>query len=121
MNAIFRCIQRFVVSLILFAGFAFFLLSYNPALLESLFRPIADPLADWLRQPGAAMREWVLTIPMWAAKGFFIVYYVGILVWVFLKKKEEVQGQLPYREKLFDVRPIVALSLLGLILIYVVF
>ncbi len=82
---------------------------------------VANSIANSLRPIGESLRAFLLTIPLWFAKGLFILYYASILVWVLLKDKSQVQGEIPGRKKPFDVRPLVITSLGALILVYIIF
>lgn len=81
----------------------------------------ADWMASILRGPGEFLREASLAIPLSAAKGIFIGYFVLLLVWVLTMRKSEVIGNLPGTSKTIDLRPYAAAALIGQILIYLAF
>ncbi len=80
---------------------------------------------DWIVTvfygPGELLRNLTLVIPMWLAKGFFILYPILLLVWVYNMRESEVKGELPGKRKAIDLRPYVAVSLIGQVFIYLYF
>ncbi len=82
---------------------------------------MADWIASILRGPGGLLREWTLQIPLTAAKGIFILYYLILLVWVLTMRRSEVTGILPGKKTTLDLRPYAAAALIGQIVIYLIF
>ncbi len=74
-----------------------------------------------LQIPGAFLREIILAIPLWVAKILFIIYPLLLLIWVLRMDKSEVKDDLPGTGKKIDLRPYVAVSLLGQVVIYLIF
>lgn len=112
-----RFIKQFVISLVVFAFFVIALLGGLTNLLNPLFQMIADPIAMALRVPGDALRQVAMMVPMWMAKGFFLLYYILVVIWVWVMKKERTVHPLPGREKPFDLRPLATVSMVCLIII----
>lgn len=123
---------RFITRVLVFFGAAMILLSLNPSIMQPYWEALGDftrpyfeqaatPIAELLRQPGAQLRAWVLQVPMLVAKSLFYLYFTLILLWVLLKKPEDVRGYLPGREKPFDLRPLVCVSIVSLYVIYGIF
>lgn len=82
---------------------------------------LADWIASILRVPGDALREFTLQIPLSAAKGVYILYFVILLIWVLKMRKSEVVGLLPGKKTPIDLRPYAAAALIGQIVIYIIF
>ena len=88
----------------------------------------ADFIANLLRGPGDIMRDWVLAIEkltwngeMWAAKGFFILYFVLLITWVITIPKDEMRFKLVSLDKEISLRPFAIASLCTMIVIYLIF
>lgn len=92
------------------------------AFLRVVFQPVLDPIALVLQYPGEAVRQLILTIPISGAKALFIAYFVILIIWMMMFKKDEVQGKLHlFGNMTVDIRPIAIISLLGQIYIYYIF
>lgn len=115
-----RLIKQLIISVVVFVLFALILLAGMSNILNPVFQMLTDPIAELIRIPGDALRDFAISIPMWLAKGFFLIYYVAVLAWVWLMKKEYTVQTLPGRKKPFDVRPIATASMVGLIIITLV-
>ncbi|MBN2327094.1 MAG: hypothetical protein JXR73_08055 [Candidatus Omnitrophica bacterium] len=82
---------------------------------------LADWMASILRVPGEALREFTLQIPLSAAKGIYIFYYVILIIWVLKMRKSEVVGDLPGKKTPINLRPYAVVALIGQIVIYLIF
>lgn len=82
---------------------------------------LIDAIAGVLIIPGNLLREMIVAIPLWAAKGIFILYPVLLLVLVFTRDPESMKGKLHLLGDRIDIRPIAAAALVMQILIYAYF
>ncbi len=82
---------------------------------------LADFIASILRGPGLWLRELSLAIPMSVARGFFLLYFFILLIWVLRMKKSATSGELSGISKPVDLRPYAAMLLIIQIVIYIVF
>jgi hypothetical protein len=82
---------------------------------------LADFIVEFLRGPGDVMRDWVLAVPMWMAKGFFILYFVILISWVITIPKDEMRFKLEKLGKEISLRPFAVVSLCTMIIIYLIF
>ncbi|MEW6237838.1 MAG: hypothetical protein AB1656_20825 [Candidatus Omnitrophota bacterium] len=82
---------------------------------------LIDGFASLIRLPGDALREAVVAIPLWAAKGIFLFYPLILLIWIYSMRESEVKGELPGAKKIIDLRPYAAASLIMQIVIYAIF
>ena len=82
---------------------------------------IADAISTILQIPGRIMQDLVLAIPIEAAKGVFILYFLILLVWVMLLPKEEAEFQPSEGGSVRSLKPMTALSLSIIIAIYLYF
>ncbi|MBI1389145.1 MAG: hypothetical protein GC154_11930 [bacterium] len=82
---------------------------------------IANAIASILAVPGEALRQFALLIPMWMAKGCFILYFAILIAWVWLLPREEMVGPVPGRKKPVDLRIYATASMVGMIIIYLIF
>ncbi len=80
-----------------------------------------DFIVSILQFPGEIMRDFILAIPLWLAKGLFILYPLLILIWIFSMEKSEVKDEIPDTGQKINLRPFVAISLVGQIVIYIIF
>ena len=82
---------------------------------------MVDLIVSLLQVPGEIMRNFILAIPLWIARGLFILYPVVLLWWIFSMEKSEVRDVIHGQTKPVDLRPFVAISLIGQIVIYLIF
>lgn len=82
---------------------------------------IADAISTILQIPGKIMGDIALAIPIEAAKGIFIAYFLVLLFWVMFIPKEEAQFQLIEGGKIYSLKPMTAVSLAIIIAIYLIF
>ena len=82
---------------------------------------LIDSIADLLRFPGDWLRNLSLLVPLWAAKGLFLLYPIILFIWVVLKDRSEVKGEVQLRKKEVDLRPYAAIALILQVVIYAVF
>lgn len=71
--------------------------------------------------PGDAIRQLILTIPLWVVRIIFILYPIVLLIWVMQMDESEVKGDLPGSQRKVDLRPYVAAAMIGQVIIYIVF
>jgi len=82
---------------------------------------LVDGIASLIRIPGDALREAVVAVPLWAAKGIFLLYPLILLIWIYSMRESEVKGNLPGTDKVIDLRLYAAAALVMQIIIYAVF
>ena len=82
---------------------------------------IADLISTILQIPGQIMHDLVLAIPIRAAKGIFIAYFLILFFWVMFLPREEAQFQPVEGGKIYSLKPMTAVSLSIIIAIYLIF
>ncbi|HOJ59201.1 MAG TPA: hypothetical protein PK878_02850 [bacterium] len=82
---------------------------------------LADVIASILRIPGEALRELTMAIPLWMARGFFLLYFAILLVWILTMKRSEIVGNLEGRDKPLNLRPYAAAAIILQMIIYAYF
>jgi hypothetical protein len=93
----------------------------NGTFLASLAQSVADFFAGILRVPGDAMRQWVVAVPVEAARGIFLVYFLILCIWILTLPQREVVVAHPRTGKLVNLRYVALLALVSQIVIYWVF
>ena len=78
-------------------------------------------IINLLHGPGDFLRNLSLAVPLWMGRGLFILYPFLLIVWVWRMRPEEVKGDLPGAKRNVDLRPYVAFSMAGQMLIYLIF
>ena len=82
---------------------------------------LANWIASLLRVPGDWLRELILAVPMNAARGLFLFYYLVLLIWVLTLKESEVCGTVPGKKKPLNLRPYAILALVVQLVLYAIF
>ena len=89
--------------------------------MDKVLTSIADALSPVLQVPGELGREMVLAIPMSAARGIFIVYYLILIIWVATLPREESVFEPELLKKEISLKPFAIFSLSMMIVIYLYF
>ncbi len=82
---------------------------------------IADFFSTILRVPGEAMRNLTLMVPMWAAKGIFILYFLILIAWVATLPRNESVFEPEMLKREISLKPFAIFSLSLMIVIYMIF
>ena len=82
---------------------------------------LADWIASILRIPGDWLRDLTVAVPINAARGLFILYFMVLLIWVITMKKSETSGTVPGSKKNIDLRYFAAAALIIQLILYIKF
>ena len=82
---------------------------------------LADWVASILRVPGDWLRDLTVAVPLNAARGLFILYFLVLLIWVITMKKSETSGTVPGKKKPIDLRIYAAAALIVQLILYLKF
>ncbi len=91
------------------------------SIISSSSTVIADFFANILRIPGDWLRELVLAIDLTVARGFFILYFILLIVWVSTLPKDEILLKMKSTGKEVNLRPYALSALASQIIIYMIF
>lgn len=81
---------------------------------------LADCIASILRVPGDWLRQLTVAVPINAARGFFLLYFSILLIWVITMKKSETAGTVPGKKKPLDLRYYAAAAIIVQLILYAV-
>ncbi|MBC8215536.1 MAG: hypothetical protein H8E64_03385 [Candidatus Marinimicrobia bacterium] len=82
---------------------------------------IADSFANILRVPGDWLRGLVMAINITVARGFFILYFVLLIIWVSTLPKDEILLKMRSTGKEVNLRPYALAALTSQVIIYMIF
>ncbi|HIA46733.1 MAG TPA: hypothetical protein EYN96_01870 [Candidatus Hydrogenedentes bacterium] len=89
--------------------------------MDKTLTSIADAFSSVLQVPGEALRNLTLMIPIGAAKGIFILYFLILIAWVATLPREESVFEPEMLKREVSLKPFAIFSLSLMIVIYMIF